>query len=196
MTTPRVRFLRAVAEDILGRYGRGRMIVAVTGPVGADPVPTAAALADDLGEVLRERDRTVFRARLSDFHRSREAQAAFGADTPERYFRYGFDESALLRSLVEPFRMGGSAAFVTRVLDPARDAWVEPRWLTGPDDAILVIDGRFALRDRLARLWDYRIAVDGEPTDAADVIAYAERDPRQVADLVVDLSDPALPRPA
>lgn len=192
VSTSRVRFLRAVAEVILERYGRGRMIVAVTGPVGSG----ASGFADDLRDVLAERDHTVFRAHLDDFHRSREAQAAFGPDTPERYVHYGFDESALLRSLVEPFRMGGSAAFVTRVLDAARDAWVEPKWLTGPEDAILVIDGRFLLRDRLARLWDYRIAIAGEPVDAADLVAYAQRDPRTSADLVVDLADPQHPRPA
>ncbi len=75
---------------------------------------------------------------------------SFGADTPARYFGYGIDESALRRVLVEPFRMGGSTAFVTRVFDPARDSWVEPKWITGPEDAILVIDGRFVLRERLA----------------------------------------------
>lgn len=191
VSTPRVRFLRAVADGILDRFGRGRMIVAVTGPAGSE----VSGFADDLRDVFREREHTVFRAHLSDFHRSREAQSAFGPDTPERYVRYGFDESALIRSLVEPFRLGGSAAFVTRVLDPARDAWVEPRWLTGPEDAILVLDGRFLLRDRLSRLWDYRIAIDGEPTDPADLIAYAERDPRTVADLVVDLADARHPRP-
>lgn len=191
VTTPRVAFLRGVADQILARYGRGRMIVAVGGPAGTD----ASGFADGLRDVLVERDRTVFRAHMADFHRSREAQAAFGEDTPERYVRYGFDESALVRSLVEPFRMGGSTAFVMRVHDAARDVWVEPKWTTGPDDAILVIDGRFVLRDRLARLWDYGIAIDGEPTDPADVIAYAERDPRTTADLLVDLTDPELPRP-
>lgn len=191
MTTPRVAFLRGVADQILATYGRGRMIVAVTGPAGAD----AAGLADDLRDVLQERDRRVFRASMSGFHRSRDAQAAFGADTPERYVRFGYDESALLRSLIEPFRMGGSTAFVTRVLDPARDAWVEPKWITGPEDAILILDGRFVLRERLARLWDFGIAIDGEPTDPADVIAYAELDPRTGADLLVDLTDPELPRP-
>lgn len=192
VTTPRVAFLRGVADDLLGRYGRGRMIVAVAGPLGVE----ASEFADGLRDVLAERDRTVFRAHMADFHRSREAQAAFGDDTPERYVRYGFDESALLRSLVEPFRMGGSTAFVTRVLDAARDAWVEPKWITGPEDAILVLDGRFVLRERLARLWDYGIAFDGDPTDPADVLAYAERDPRTAADLVVDLADPEHPRQA
>lgn len=189
-TTPRIAFLRQVADVVLRRYGSGRMIVAVTGPVDSG----AAAFADDLQAVLRERNRSVFRAGLDGFHRSRQAQATYGEDTPERYVRFGIDESALMRSLVEPFRMGGSAAFVTRVLDPARDAWVEPKWITGPEDAILILDGRFLLRERLARLWDYRIAIDGDPVDAADVIAYAEHDPRESADLVVDLSDPAHPR--
>ena len=131
---------------------------------------------------------------MEGFHRSRAEQDAFGEDTPARYFRYGFDESALRRALVEPFRMGGSAAFVTSVFDPSRDAWVEPKWLTGPVDAILVIDGRFVLRERLSDLWDYRIALDGEPVDAADVLAYAERDPRLEASAVVDDRDPEHPR--
>jgi len=190
-TTLRIAFLRGVADAVLVRYGRGRMIVAVTGPAGAGD----AALADDLQAVLAERDHAVFRAHVADFHRSRAAQAAYGPDTPERYLRHGIDEAALMRSLVDPFRLGGSAAFVTRVLDPARDAWVEPRWITGPEDAILIIDGRFLLRDRLARRWDYRVAVAADPVDPADVLAYAERDPREVADLVIDLTDPALPRP-
>ncbi|UOE44651.1 hypothetical protein [Agromyces larvae] len=189
VTTPRVSYLRSLAGDILARYGRGRMIVAVDGPVRSGK----SAFADDLAAVLEERDHAVFRARTEDFHRSRAAQAEFGPDTPERYWRYGFDESALRRSLIEPFRLGGSAAFVTRVFDPARDAWVEPKWLTGPEDAILIVDGRFVLRDRLADLWDAAIAVDGDPVDPADVLAYAHRDPRTVADVVVSLADPAHP---
>jgi hypothetical protein len=71
---------------------------------------------------------------------------------------------------------------------------VEPKWLTGPSDAILVIDGRFVLRPRLADLWDFRIALDGEAEDPADVIAYAESDPRTVASVVVDNRDPEHPR--
>ena len=139
---------------------------------------------------LRERDLDVFRASVEDFHRSREAQSDFGPDTPARYYGYGIDESALKRSLVEPFRMAGSTAFVTRAFDLVRDAWVEPKWRTGPADAILVLDGRFLLRDRLRDLWDFAIAVDGDPLDAADRVAYASSDPRDVAAIVVDLADP------
>ena len=100
---------------------------------------------------------------------------------------------ALRRVLVEPFRMGGSTAFVTGVFDPARDAWIEPKWITGPADAILVLDGRFVLRERLVDLWDFRIALDGDPEDPADVIAYAASDPRLVASAVIDDHDPEHP---
>ena len=190
VTTPRVTFLRGIADELLAHYGRGRMIVAIDGPLRSGK----SRLGDDLAEVFRERDHTVFRASVEDFHRSREAQSAFGDDTPERYYRYGVDESALRRVLVEPFRMAGSAAFVTRFFDSSRDAWVEPKWLTGPADAILVLDGRFVLRERLSGLWDFRIALDGEPVDPADLIAYAEGDPRLVASAVVDDRDPDHPR--
>ncbi|MFF2275103.1 hypothetical protein [Agromyces sp. NPDC058126] len=190
VTTPRVTFLRELSGEIIAHSGRGRMIVAVDGPVQSGKT----AFADDLAAVLGEAGHTVFRASMEDFHRSRSAQAVFGDDTAERYYRYGFDESALRRVLVEPFRLGGSTAFVICVFDPARDAWVEPKWITGPADAILVLDGRFVLRERLDELWDYRIAIDGEPVDPADRLAYAERDPRSVADAVVDLEDPSAPR--
>ncbi|SFR87687.1 uridine kinase [Agromyces sp. CF514] len=190
VTTPRVTFLRELADAILRQYGRGRMIVAIDGPLRSGKT----AFGDDLAAVLRERGHRVFRASMEDFHRSREAQDAFGDDTPERYFRYGFDESALRRVLVEPFRMGGSTAFVTAVFDPARDAWVQPKWLTGPADAILVLDGRFVLRPRLAELWDVPIVLDGDPVDPADVLAYAEADPRHGDAVVVDDRDPEHPR--
>ena len=190
VTTPRVTFLRTLADEILQHYGRGRMIVAIDGPLRSGKT----VFADDLAEVLRERGHRVFRASMERFHRSRAAQDEYGDDTPQRYYGYGFDESALRRVLVEPFRMGGSTAFVTAVFDPARDAWIEPKWLTGPADAILVLDGRFVLRERLAGLWDFRIALDGEPEDQADVLAFAAGDPRLVASAVVDDHDPEHPR--
>lgn len=190
MTTPRVAFLRRVADALLSHTGRGRVIVAIDGPVRSGKT----RLGDDLADVLRERDLAVFRASVEDFHRSREAQADFGPDTPERYFGYGIDESALRRTLIDPFRMAGSTAFVTSAFDLVRDARVEPKWRTGPADAFLVLDGRFLLRRRLRDLWDVRIAVDGDPVDAADMIAYAESDPREQAQFVIDLADPAHPR--
>lgn len=190
VTTPRVVFLRELADRIQRRAARGRVIVAIDGPLRSGKT----ALGDDLAAVFGERGVAAFRASMEGFHRSREAQAAFGPDTAARYYGYGFDESALRRVLVEPFRLAGSTAFVTRVWDASRDTWVEPKWITGPEDAVLVLDGRFVLRPRLRALWDATVAIDGPPRDPADLIAYDESDPRGFAQELVDLDDPSHPR--
>ena len=40
VTTPRVTFLRALADEILQQYGHGRMIVAIDGPLHCPPAST------------------------------------------------------------------------------------------------------------------------------------------------------------
>ena len=190
VSTPRVEYLRTLAAEILNLNGRGRMIVAVD---GADPA-ARTAFADDLGAVLDEAGTPVFRASLRDFQRSREDVAQFGADTPERHFRHAYDYSALRRVLLEPFRLGGSTGFVTRVFDPDRDAWIEPTWTTAPADAMLVIDGEFINRGELRDAWNYRILLESEVTSEVDYLYLKEERPRQVASAVIDLSQGLVPQ--
>jgi uridine kinase len=190
VTTPRIEFLRGLAAEIGRHYPRGRVIVSVDGPLRSGKT----ALADDLGDVFRERDRAAFRASLENFHHSRAVQAEFGAETAERYYRHGFDYSALRRVLLEPFRMGGSTGFVTKAYDPVGDVWVQPKWMTGPPDAVLIVDGRFAGRAELTGLWNYRIVIVAGITDPADALYDADAHPRESANALVDLADPAHPR--
>ncbi|MET0975997.1 MAG: hypothetical protein ABWX82_10050 [Leifsonia sp.] len=190
VTTPRIRFLRDLAGEILHNYGRGRTIVAIDGPVRSGKTE----FGDDLAAVFRERGHPVFRASLEHFHRSRAEQDAFGADTPERYFGYGFDYSLLRRVLIEPFRMAGSTGFVTQAFDPTRDARIIPKWITGPADATLIIDGRFAERAELRDLWDWSAVLDAEPVDEADVLYYVREHPRRHASAVIDNSERSRPR--
>ena len=68
----------ALADEILQHYGRGRMIVAIDGPLRSGKT----RFADDLAAVLVEREHRVFRASMERFHRSRAAQDAYGDDTP------------------------------------------------------------------------------------------------------------------
>jgi hypothetical protein len=185
VSTPRVEYLRTLAAEILNLNGRGRVIVAVD---GADHA-ARTAFADDLAAVFDEADKPAFRASLRYFQRSKADQARFGPETPERFYRHGFDYSALRRVLLEPFRLGGSTAFVTQVFDPDRDAWIEPTWTTAPVDAFLVIDGEFALRGELRDGWNYRILLESEATSEADYLYQKEERPRQVASAVIDLSE-------
>jgi hypothetical protein len=185
VSTPRVEYLRTLAAEILNLNGRGRVIVAVD---GADHA-ARTAFADDLAAVFDEADRAAFRASLRYFQRSRDDQVQFGPETPERFYRHGYDYSALRRVLLEPFRLGGSTAFVTQVFDPDRDSWIEPTWTTAPADAFLIIDGEFALRAELRDGWNYRILLESEATSETDYLYQKEERPRQVASAVIDLSE-------
>jgi hypothetical protein len=190
VSTPRVEYLRTLAAEILNLNGRGRVIVAVD---GADHA-ARTAFADDLAAVLDEAEVPAYRASLRYFQRSREDVARFGADSPERHYRHGYDYSALRRVLLEPFRLGGSTAFVTQVFDPDRDAWIEPTWTTAPADAMLVIDGEFINRSELRDAWNYRILLESEATSEVDYLYQKEERPRQVASAVIDLSERHLPQ--
>lgn len=138
---PRER--RALLEGVAAQLApvRGRRVVVVD---GADPT-AARRTADELAAVLGEQGIAAFRASMDGF-RGR-------ADGDERFPR-SFADDAFRRSLLEPFLLGGSTAFVPAVVDAERGTWIEPRWLTGPADAVLVLDGDALDRADLRELTD------------------------------------------
>lgn len=192
ITTPRTEVMRGLATEFLHNYGRGRTILAVDGSDGSG----REAFADDLAAAMEEREHTVIRASLRDFRLPRAEQDAFGPDTDERRFRHGYDYAALRRVLVEPFRLGAGAGFVTRHFDAERDARIEPAWRTAPQDATLVLDGEFINRSGLRDLWYWSVMVDGAPgtETEADTLYRAEEDPSERVAVVVDNSNPENPR--
>lgn len=165
--------LRALATEIVHNYGRGRVLVAVDG----DGSGGAAAFADDLVDAVADEGHAAFRASISAF--SKREPGAPRDSEPQ------LDESLLRRVLVEPFRLGGSAGWVDRAWDADADRAIESAWVTGPADALLVVDGAGLSRPGLAGLWHYRVWVT---TDGARV------DARATATAVVDNSDPEHPR--
>jgi uridine kinase len=150
--------LEALAADILHNYGKGRTIVAVDGMDGAGKTLFADSLADELGRGSR----AVFRASMDDFHRSRAERHARGVDSPEGFYRDSYDYATFRRILVEPFRIGHIGSFVLQAFDVQRDMPVEPKWTSGPDDAILIVDGLFLNRPELRGLWNYSIWLEVE----------------------------------
>lgn len=201
--------LESLSAEILHQYGRGRTIVAIDGPDGAGKT----RFADDLASVVRTSGHPVFRASIDDFHRPRAERHVRGKDSPDGVYRDSFDYSALRRVLIEPFRLGGSTAFVTAIFDLGRDAQVEPKWLTGPDDAILIIDGIFLNRPELRGLWNYSVWLDvpaeiaearltgrdgGSSTSSrysgGQAIYLEEADPRSAATAIIDNGDFEAPR--
>lgn len=182
-----------LVDELLHNYGRGRALVAVDGDPGL-----TGALAADIAEELGRRGHAAFRASAADFARPRGERS--GAPTA---YADGIDHSVLRRILIEPFRMGGGAAFVTAAYDVAREAPVPAKWRSGPDDAILLVDGLYLLRPELRGLWNASIRVDGPPglgssspqiTEEDHRRYSAETDVRRVATILMDASDPEHPR--
>lgn len=201
--------LAALSAEILSLYGGGRVVIAVDGMAGAG----TSGFAADLAATLASTGRAVFQASLDDFHRSRAERTARGAASSEGYYRDSFDYSTLRRVLLEPFKLGGSTAFVTAAFDYHRDAPVQSKWRTGPQDAILVVDGLFLNRPELAGLWNYSIWLD-VPRELAEQrllerdgpgdnlerdrggheLYAAEVNPRAAASAIIDARDLEHPR--
>src|ERR1700712_5210520 len=96
--------------------------------------------------------------------------------------------------------MGGSTGFITKNFDAARDMPRESRWVTGPQDAILLVDGPFLQRPELrgnANFVAY-LETPAEGLDAqfagAAALYETEVGPRMRADAIVSLADPAAPK--
>ena len=201
--------LDALAAEIVALYAGGRVVVAIDGMDGAGKTH----FANDLAVALTATGRSVFRASIDDFHRSQAERHARGADSADGYYRDSFDYSTFRRVLLEPFRMGGSTAFVTAAFDHVRDLPVQSKWRTGPKDAMLVLDGIFLNRPELAGLWNYSVWLDvtreiaekrmldrDGPTENVERyrggqdLYLAEVNPRTAASSIIDNSDFDHPR--
>ena len=210
----RRELLESLVTEYAHNYARGRTAIAVDGPDGAGKT----TFADDLALAFERAGHAVFRASMRDFHEPREVRYRAGRHSAEGYYRDAFDYSLFRRVLLEPFRMGGSTGFQLRGFDLARDVPVEATWVTGPADAILIVDGVFLNRFELRGVWNWSLWLDATAKvrlarmvarDGADPSPKAEsnlrysgaqalyvRDahPNTTADAIVDNTDPEHPK--
>lgn len=180
-----------LVDELLHNYARGRALVAVDGP----PDAGQRALADDLATESTRRGHAAFRASIDDFRRPRADRERLG-DAPAVRYAETYDYSTFRRVLVEPFRMGEGAAFVTAAFDADRDAPIPPKWRSGPRDAILLVDGVQLLRPELRGLWNASLWMQqrDREVDAVQAVYEAESAPRTAATIIIDASDPDVPR--
>ncbi len=194
--TPEKReLLDVLSAEFLSRFWLGRTLIAVDGVDGAGTVKFADAFAERLGKD----GHPVFRASIDGFHRPREERYLRGRESAEGLYVDSFDYDLFRRVLIEPFRLGGSAGFVTAAWDVARDIPVEMAWRSGPQDATLIVDGIFLGRPELSGLWNWRIWLEVSAEiadarlDAAQSLYLADADPRATATAIIDTTDPDRP---
>lgn len=180
----RAEVLSSLADEFLHNYGRGRAFLAVDGGPLADPV----AFAHDLADVLRSDGRGAYVAAAADLVPG-EAAGGLEAQGPD---------AEGVRGLVRPFRRAGSPFALTAGGDPITDA---------PDDAVLLVAGDGLQVEGLRGLWnavvylllpDEPLATSGGDAACAPQEAHARYiravNPRRAATMIIDVSDPELPR--
>jgi len=210
MSPARRELLDELADDLVRAYGRGRTIIAIDGPTAAGKT----TFADELADAMRKKGHDVFRASIDDFLQSRAQRYFLGRDSAQGRYEHAYNYSVFRRVLIEPFGMNGSTGFVTKAWDEQRNRQVEPKWLTGPVDATLIVDGSYLNRPELRDLWDASIWLDAdakvrtqrmlerdgiEPRSerahryAGAFKLYEKTKPREAATLIVDNTDPDKP---
>lgn len=168
--------LDALATEILQQYSRGRVVIAID---AREPV-TAEAFAAELASAIGRSSHAVFVANLSDFQLPREIDGAY-------------DYSQLQRVLLDPFRLSVGTGFVLSAFDATRNLPVEPKWRTGPKDAILVLAGEQLQNPDLRGQWNYSIWLDDGLTDLKSPYVKKSK-PATTASAIVDVTDPEHPR--
>ena len=163
--------IAATVDEILQNYRRGRITIGVDGRTASGK----STFADDLAREFERRGLATARASLDDFLAPAGQRYARGRFSPEGYYRDAYAYDVFRRVLIEPFRMGGSTAFVTAAYDRVREVQLEPKWRTGPEDVFLIVDGGFLDRPELAGVWNYTIWLDADDSVRAERLS-ARRD--------------------
>jgi uridine kinase len=191
--------------------------VAIDGPDAAGKT----RLADELVPLLQAHGRQVIRVSIDGFHNPTHIRYQRENATPEGYYRDSFNYAALSEVLLKPLGRDGSCQYRTAVFDYRTDSEVQKPPQLAQANAILLFDGVFLLRPELLKHWDFTIFVDAsfevtlarvEQRDTSlfgskeevrqrykqryipgQQLYFAERRPKELADVVIDNNDPANP---
>ncbi|GAA0897513.1 uridine kinase [Virgisporangium aurantiacum] len=170
--------------------------------------------ADGLAATLRERGRPVVRVSVDDFHHVRAVRYRLGRASPEGFWLHAFDYGRLRTDVLDPLAPGGSRRYRPRAHDLATDAVLHPEPIIAPPGAVVIVDGLFLHRDELRAAFDLTVFLDvpfevtaqrlahRDGIVGPDLHRYVEAQriyfaacaPRARATILIDNTDPAIPR--
>ncbi|MFL6124603.1 uridine kinase [Actinophytocola sp.] len=170
-----------VAEAILALPADRIRRVAVDGVNGAGKTDFADALAGE----LNVRGAKVIRVSADGFLNPPRTRHRRGRDSPEGFYRDSFDYGRMVRLLLDPLGPEGNREYIREVYDVRRERQVRRLPELADDNAILVLDGVFLLRDELYRYWDYSVWLEvpfdvAVPRAAKHGLGIKDPDPKSV----------------
>lgn len=142
--------------DLLVSLGHSHPLrVAITGIDAAGKT----TLADELASVVAQQGRPAIRASIDSFQQPRKLRYQRGPDSPEGYYKDGFDYATMQRVLLAPLGPQGDRRYQRAVFDISTDTRLPIHEEEAPAHAILLVDGVFLLHPELESCWDYCIFV-------------------------------------
>jgi hypothetical protein len=127
----------------------------------------AGRLADDVAAALREGAVPVARVRAGDFLRARSLRLEYGRDDPLAFHDLWYDVAALRREVLDPLGPGGGGRWLPRLRDPDTDRPARVPAREAAPGTVLVLDGRFLLRDDVRDALDVVVHLDVSPAARA-----------------------------
>jgi uridine kinase len=195
----------------------GRLRVVIDGYTAAGKT----SFGHELAAALRRLGRPTLRASLDDFKNPWSEAHLYDRLSGEGYYRNAWDFRSIRELLLEPAGPHGSGQVALCSIDPLTQRSHKHEKVDAPDNAVLIVDGVFAMRPELDASWDVRIWLDVDPAlslergvardteregraeaealhrdryHAAEAIYAGEVDPVGKADFVIDNRDFANPR--
>ena len=155
-TMTRTGLFRLLAED-LQDLGSGRQLVGIDGVDGSGK----STFADGLSEALTmSQARPVLTIHVDDFLNLQEVRHRRGRSSPEGFWLDTYDYAALEKYVLTPLREGGDGVYCPAVTDARKNVRLHTEPCKAPDDAIVLVEGMFLHRDRMAGHWDYSVFLD------------------------------------
>lgn len=130
--------------------------------VGIDGITASgkSTFAKQLSDILRTSGREIIQTTLDGFHNPRERRYARGRGSAEGYYFDAYNYAGMIESLLAPLGPGGNRNYKTQIFDLVLDCPIEVESKLATANAILVVDGSFALREELRKYWDVGIYLD------------------------------------
>jgi uridine kinase len=153
---------RAVVSAVAQRAAEdlpGRVLVAIDGRTGAGKT----SFGHEVAEHLAAKGLRVLRASLDDFKRPWADRHLYDRESGEGYYRNAFDYDAIIRLMLQPFRDGSPDGVALCGIDPITQIDHSTTRVPVLDDAVLVVDGVFALRDEINDWWTLRVWLEVDP---------------------------------
>jgi uridine kinase len=220
MPAPASRERTALIDSVAQRIAElspGRLRVVIDGYTAAGKT----SFGHELAAALRKLGRPTLRASLDDFKNPWSEAHLYDRLSGEGYYRNAWDFPSIRELLLEPAGRQGSGQVALCSIDPLTQRSHRHEKVDAPGNAVLIVDGVFAMRPELDAYWDVRIWLEIDPAlslergvsrdmdregraeaeslhrdryHAAEVIYTAEVDPVGKADFVIENRDFAKPR--